>query len=111
MSRIVKLLSLETGLSEFAVRRIMQTAPHRYKVFYIPKRNGSMRRIAQPSKEVKLLQRVMVEKFLQFMPIHPAATAYNAGCSIVKNAKIHASDGPILKMDFKDFFPSIKKSD
>lgn len=111
MSKMIKLLSLETGLSEFTIRRIIQTAPQRYKVFYIPKRNGAKRRIAQPSKEVKVLQRLMVDKYLRHLPVHRSATAYSVGSSIVLNAKAHASNGPILKMDFRDFFPSIKKSD
>lgn len=49
--------------------------------------------------------------FLRKLPIHDAATAYREGMSIRDNAERHVGNGPILKMDFKDFFPSIKPKD
>jgi retron-type reverse transcriptase len=91
--------------------RIIQTAPNRYKVFEIPKRSGGTREIAQPAREVKVLQRIVVDRVLATLPIHPAATAYKKGSSIAKNAALHAGRGPILKMDFEDFFPSIRAED
>jgi RNA-directed DNA polymerase len=111
MSEIVKLLADETGLQDGAVRRIMISAPVRYKVYFIPKRSGGVRRIAQPAREVKLLQRAFVSKFLGQLPIHPSATAYRTGFSIRDNAIAHIGNGPILKLDFRDFFPSIKSND
>ena len=111
MSQIVRLLSAETGLPDSAVRRIMVSAPIRYKEYLIPKRNGGMRRIAQPAREVKLLQRALVSNFLVSLPIHHAATAYRAGLSIRDNAAPHIGQGPILKMDLRNFFPSIRSQD
>ncbi len=43
--------------------------------------------------------------------MHERATAYRAGKSIVDNAKIHSKNSYLLKMDFKDFFPSIRGRD
>ena len=111
MSEILRLLSIETGLSDVAVRRIMTSAPVRYKEYFIPKRNGELRKIAQPAREVKLLQRALISKFLTFLPIHPSATAYRTGLSIRDNAIPHVGRGPILKLDFRDFFPSIRSQD
>lgn len=112
MSNLTKNLSRETGLNEFDVCKIMQTAPRRYKTFYILKRNNSgKRKISQPAREVKTLQRALVKIFLGNLPVHECSTAYKKGSSIRENALVHKNSGPILKIDFKDFFPSIKRTD
>jgi hypothetical protein len=111
MSNILRLLSEKTGLHEYLIKQIISSAPTRYKSYEIPKRTGGLRQIAQPAREVKLLQRAFIETSLARLPIHAAATAYREGLSILDNAKPHLGAGPILKMDFKDFFPSIKKKD
>ena len=111
MSEIVRILSIETGLPESAVRKIMTSAPVRYKEYSIPKRSGGRRQIAQPAREVKLLQRAFVSKFLNSLPVHRSATAYRAGSSTRDNATPHVGHGPILKMDFRNFFPSIRGQD
>lgn len=111
MTELLRQLSIETGLAESAVRRIISNAPERYKVYRISKKNGGMRKIAQPARELKLLQRALVELLLSKLPVHPAATAYVKGRSIRDNAELHCHSGPVLKMDFKDFFPSITDRD
>jgi RNA-directed DNA polymerase len=70
-----------------------------------------MREIAQPAREVKMLQRILIDHLLLTLPVHHAARAYRKGLSIRDNAAPHAGSHPILKMDFKDFFPSIRSSD
>lgn len=111
MTSLLRMLSNEAGLSVHDVERIVRTAPRRYKVYEIDKRSGGTREIAQPSRELKLLQRILVEKVFSTCPVHRAATAYRTGMSIRDNALPHAGSDPILKMDFKDFFPSIRSED
>ncbi len=111
MSDLIKRLSVYTGLMEYTVRDIISTAPERYKEYRIPKKNGGSRKIAQPAKELKAIQRAFVEIVLKELPIHSAAMAYREGLSIRDNAVLHSGNGPILKMDFKDFFPSITERD
>jgi len=60
---------------------------------------------------VKALQRTLVEIVLSKLPVHTSATAYRIGKSIKDNAAAHAQNGPILKFDFQDFFPSILARD
>jgi RNA-directed DNA polymerase len=43
--------------------------------------------------------------------VHPAATAYVKGRSIGENARRHSKNDVILKLDFEDFFPSIRVRD
>jgi RNA-directed DNA polymerase len=111
MSEIIRKLSVETGLYQSYVRTIMRTAPVRYKEYEIPKRQGGFRKIAQPAREVKLLQRALITILLSKLPIHESATAYITGKSILDNAKPHSGSGPIIKIDFKNFFPSIRGRD
>ena len=110
-TNIVNALAIETGMNVGLVERIMRTAPVRYKTYRIPKRSQGYREISQPATEVKSIQRGLIEILLRGLPLHEAATAYRTGMSIKDNALRHAGDGPILKMDFKDFFPSIKPRD
>ncbi len=110
MSKLLPLLVSETGLSEYDILKIVRNAPRRYKTYPIAKRGGGERIISQPARELKVLQRILVEKILSGLPVHPAATAYRKGTSIRANAGVHAGTGPI-KFDFKDFFPSITARD
>ncbi len=111
MSRLLPLLISGTGLSEHDILKVVRNAPVRYKTYAIQKRNGGERIISQPARELKALQRVLVEGLLYRLPVHPAATAYRIGVSIKANANAHVQNGPILKFDFKDFFPSITSND
>lgn len=112
MSKLIPFLAQSTGLSEHDVRAIVVNAYARYKHYTIPKRNGGVRAIAQPAREVKALQRALVRALKTRLVIHPAAMAYRTGVSIADNARTHAmNNGPIKKFDFKDFFTSITVHD
>ncbi|RDV03227.1 retron St85 family RNA-directed DNA polymerase [Undibacter mobilis] len=106
MSLLTELVQ-EFGLGQSDLLRIIDTAPARYSVYPIRKRNGGFRTIAQPSREVKAIQYYILEKKLGVFPVHPSAMAYVKGRNIRQNAASHASSGPILKLDFQEFFPSI----
>ncbi|WP_080417326.1 retron St85 family RNA-directed DNA polymerase [Burkholderia ubonensis] len=100
------------ALSPFSARELgilIATAPHRYKDHYIEKRNGRGKRlISQPTAELKFLQRLIVKHEFSSLPIHGAATAYRSGSSIKAHALPHAHSRYLLKLDFSDFFPSLK---
>lgn len=111
MTKLIEALSSETGLRSLDIHRIMNRAPVMYKTFFIEKRSGDLRLISQPSREVKFLQRALMNVLLADLPIHECATAYRTGHSLLANAAPHAGDGPILKIDLTDFFPSIRSVD
>ncbi|MFA5825770.1 MAG: reverse transcriptase domain-containing protein, partial [Gallionellaceae bacterium] len=105
---IIERIQSDFSLSKHDVRTLLLTAAYRYKLHYIEKRHGRGRRlIAQPTSEIKLLQRWAVEKYITLLPIHKAATAYRSGISIKDHAAVHADNRYLLKLDFQDFFPSI----
>ena len=109
---IIRDMSVDLGLLESDLLKISVTAPRRYKVYRIAKRQPNMTRvIAQPAREVKALQRWIIKHVLADLPVHEAATAYKRGAKIKFNAATHADGRFLLKMDFQNFFPSIKPSD
>lgn len=95
------------GLSISDLTRVIETAPAKYKVYQIAKRSGGHRTIAHPARELKLIQRYVLEKELLEFPVHPSAMAYEAGRSIFHNARGHRYNDVFLKLDFTNFFPSI----
>lgn len=86
---------------------LIMTAPYRYKEHQIEKRRGGQRTISQPTKELKFIQRQLINSELLGLKISDAATAYIKGRSIVDHARLHASNHFLLKLDFNNFFPSI----
>lgn len=109
---VVDLIQSKFPLSAEEARRLVVTAPSRYKVHEIEKRNGRGKRtIAQPTAEVKVLQRLLMEELLSDLPISAAAKAYRKNHSIVDHALPHAKNQYLLKLDFKDFFPSLRAID
>ncbi|MHC9143369.1 retron St85 family RNA-directed DNA polymerase [Pseudomonas aeruginosa] len=108
---VIKEMSIDIGILPGHLREIIRTAPLRYKTFKIPKKNGGERDVAQPAREVKKIQRWIIKKLTPLLPIHDAVTAYRAGFSIKDNAAAHAGNNFLLKVDFKDFFPSIIRDD
>lgn len=95
-------------MDELELRSFSLSSPYRYKVYKIPKRNSKeLRTIAHPSKELKFVQRLIVRELGQLLPVSEAATAYMKGISIRDNALVHSNTRYLLKMDLKNFFPSI----
>lgn len=48
---------------------------------------------------------------ISHLPVHTSVTSYKRGDTVVKNALAHVQQNYLLKMDFKDFFPSISSDD
>lgn len=112
MSTLLERLSDDLLLPSRDLIYLIRSAPYRYKVYQIDKKApGEKRTIAQPAKELKPLQYWVMRNVLSRFPIHPAATAYRKGKNIRDNAEPHISHRYLLKLDFKNFFPSIRARD
>lgn len=108
---IIEMIANETMLPSSTVMAFIHTAPYRYRKYPLPKKSGGVREIAQPSRDLKVMQRLVLDKISQFLPIHENAFAYIEGKSIKSNADKHKKNKYLLKMDFEDFFNSIKTHD
>ena len=80
-----------------------------YQEFRIPKRSGrGHRRILAPNRQLKAMQRRILRRVLALLVSHPRATGFERGRSIVTNAQVHCGAAVIVRLDIRDFFPSIK---
>lgn len=102
---LLSALAQKMGISEDVAEQFLINAPEKYKVYSIPKRGIGFRLIAQPSKELKVYQKTLLN--LIVLPINDTAKAYRLGESIKSNALIHSGNAYLLKMDLEDFFNSI----
>lgn len=90
----------------FAIHRERERQPH-YVTFAIPKRSGGKRLIMAPKRRLKAIQRRLLELLVEKLPVDEHAHAFRRGCSIRTGAEPHVSKRSVLKMDLKDFFPSV----
>ena len=78
-----------------------------YIEFEIAKAKGGKRRIAAPRKQLRTVQRTILDKILAKVPVHEACHGFVTGRSTVTNATPHVRAAMVIKLDLKDFFPSV----
>lgn len=78
-----------------------------YRAFTIPKRSGGKRSIVSPYPSLLEAQRWILEHILGKVKMSACVTGFRTEKSIVDNARIHCGRSELLKIDLKDFFPSI----
>src|SRR5580704_16529177 len=61
-----------------------------YREFTVPKRSGGKRRLSAPDARLKALQRQILHRLLRRLRVHPAATGFQRGQSIVTHARRHS---------------------
>ncbi|KZK94032.1 Reverse transcriptase (RNA-dependent DNA polymerase) [Pseudovibrio sp. Ad46] len=103
-----KHFSILTGVSEIFLRKLADNSAHYYRTFSIPKRKGGFRNISVPSPTLLHVQRWIVANILRKIPVHEAVHGYVASRSVITNAKVHREQESILRIDIKDFFPTIE---
>jgi RNA-directed DNA polymerase len=109
---LTDLLARKLPLSPGELQLLITTAPNRYKLHTIEKRhNRGKRLIAQPTAEVKIVQKLLQGNLQKILPIHENAKAYRLKTSIKDHAEPHAKQRYLLKIDFENFFPSITSDD
>jgi RNA-directed DNA polymerase len=107
----VDALAAHLGLADaHALRRLMRPgsatgAP--YVDFEIPKRTGGTRRISAPRAPLRAAQREILRTILDRIPTHEAAHGFVRGRSTVTNARPHLGAAILVKLDLKDFFPTV----
>ncbi len=89
------------------LRRLILNKYKNYTSFFIPKKKGTPRKIEEPSRDLKTIQRRILRQILSTKRISPYCHGFVEGRSIVTNSQLHVGKKIILKVDIKDFFPSI----
>lgn len=110
--RIYSLIDSQTLMTKGFASEVMRS-PEPPKKWDIAKKKGGMRTIYHPSSKVKLIQYWLMNNVFSKLPMHNAAYAFVKNRSIKSNALLHAESKNkyYVKIDLKDFFPSIKFTD
>ncbi|NOK36781.1 RNA-directed DNA polymerase [Corallococcus exercitus] len=104
---LAKALGLSVSkLRGFAFHRDVDTGSN-YVTWSIPKRTGGERTITSPKPELKEAQRWVLSNVVERLPVHGAAHGFVAGRSILTNALAHRGADVVVKVDLKDFFPTV----
>ncbi|WP_223179026.1 retron St85 family RNA-directed DNA polymerase [Paenibacillus sp. B2(2019)] len=95
-------------LTESDFKRLYYARDLQYRTIEIPKNNGSgTRTLSLPSIDLKYIQRWILDNILYNVHVHEYAIGFVTGKSTVLNASHHINQEYVLKMDIKDFFPTI----
>ncbi len=89
-----------------AYHRDAATKIHYYR-FTIPKRDGSPRPIWAPLPKLKAAQQWARVNVVEKLLVHGAVHGFMPGHSTLSNAAVHRNPKIVLKMDIKDFFPTV----
>ncbi|WP_272525735.1 retron St85 family RNA-directed DNA polymerase [Providencia sp. PROV196] len=81
-----------------------------YHKIEMVKKNGGIRLIESPIKELKAIQRWILRNILDKLSPSVYAKGFIKNKSILDNAKPHEGNQYILNLDLKDFFNNIKAS-
>lgn len=78
-----------------------------YIEFEVPKAKGGTRTIAAPRPPLRKAQRAILDQILAKVPMHDACHGFVEDRSTVTNAKPHVGKPIVVKLDLKDFFPTV----
>lgn len=90
-----------------------ENAEGRYIAFTIPKKDGTKREINAPCMSLKILQRWVLQNILYKVRVSQYCIGFaknGQGSPLVQCAERHKNNLYLLKMDLKDFFPSVKRN-
>jgi RNA-directed DNA polymerase len=82
-------------------------ALHHYRYRWVKKHTGGLRLIEMPKQSLRTIQRRILDRLLNRVPPHSAAHGFRCAHSCVTHAAIHSGKRVVIKMDLKNFFPSI----
>ncbi len=89
-----------------AFHRDAATSIH-YRRFVIPKRGGGERAIWAPLPKLKAAQHWILHNVAEKLPVHGSAHGFLPGRSTLTNASSHTNARMLVKVDVKDFFPTV----
>jgi len=98
--------------ADVQLRNARESSPRlgHYHYRWQSKRDGSARLIESPKLRLKLLQRQVLREILNRIPPHEAAHGFRAGRSICSFVAPHVARHIVVRLDLRDFFPSITRA-
>jgi len=102
--------ALEWFADQWRLAGDAQSRLQHYHYRWVPKRSGGLRLIEIPKERLRRIQQKILRQILDLVPPHPSAHGFRRGRSSVTHAALHAHQKAVIRMDLKDFFPSIQAS-
>jgi retron-type reverse transcriptase len=103
-------LEQDLGFSAKTLYGLSNNLDKHYRNIFIPKHDGSKRKLSIPDLILKRVQRSIADNILADYPISRYAMAYTRGSNVQKNAALHVGKQKILKLDIDGFFDHITYS-
>ena len=97
----------DLGYSAKTLYGLSNSLEKHYHTVYIPKSDGSKRKLSVPDLILKLVQKSIADNILMQYPVSRYAQAYRPGSSIQQNAQPHVGKKKLLKLDIEGFFDHI----
>jgi RNA-directed DNA polymerase len=88
-------------------RTVEQEKLRNYRYRWTPRRSGLPRLIEAPKARLKEIQRWVLRKILNHVPVHDAAHGFTGGRSVLTHAAVHTGQAIVLRIDLRDFFASV----
>lgn len=85
-------------------------APRRFRAFHIHKKNGGLREIKKPCRQLDVILTCVNTLLRSLYEPSDAAMGFAKGRSILKNAQAHVGHNYVFNIDLKDFFTSIPQA-
>lgn len=104
--RSVKHLASTLGISNEFLLKLKENIPQYYHTFDREVK-GKDRTLVEAKRPLKILQRRILDNLLVRLPRSASSFGQAKGRTIKDNAKVHARSSYIIKLDIKDFYPSI----
>ena len=100
-------LCLLVGRTNQYMASVINAPESHWRTFLLQKRSHGYRKISVPYVALLDVQRWIYRNILLKIPVSPYCHGFVRKKSILTNAKWHISKPELLKIDLKDFFPSI----
>lgn len=100
-------LCLLQGRTHEYLSSVINSSKNHYREFNIKKRSGGQRIITAPYPALLEMQYWIYNNILKTIEINSSAHGFAYKKSILTNSNVHIGQKELLKLDLKDFFPSI----
>lgn len=97
------------GFSESEIYNIIKNKSQYYESFEIKKKSGYTRKIDSPTGDLKLIQKVILNRLLYSFNTHKLSFGFTPNKSRIDSAKLHINKKVLYCIDLKDFFGTITK--
>lgn len=104
--------SISYSISENMLRYFSSDtiAPKRFRTFHIRKKNGGLREIKAPCRQLDVILTCVNLLLKSIYEPSDVAMGFTTGRSVLTNAQIHVGHNYVFNIDLKDFFLSIHQA-